>query len=69
MFAKGQFYLRPEDISAQQEFLSYPRGRHDDIMDAIWTALDGSKPCRLIEMPDKDDKIGIRDNFLDWMTQ
>jgi predicted phage terminase large subunit-like protein len=69
MFAKGQFYLRPEDISAQQEFLSYPRGRHDDIMDAIWTALDGAKPCRLLEMPDKDDKVGIRDNFLDWMTQ
>ena len=47
MFAKGKFYWRPQDIEGQQEFLSYPKGKHDDIMDAIWTALDGAKPCRL----------------------
>ena len=23
------------DLHAQQEFLSYPRGKHDDILDAI----------------------------------
>ena len=49
LFAKGRFYFRPEDLAAQQEFLSYPKGRHDDIMDSIWTALEGAKPCRLEE--------------------
>jgi predicted phage terminase large subunit-like protein len=46
MFAKGEFYWRPQDIEGQQEFLSYPKGKHDDIMDSIWTALDKAKPSR-----------------------
>jgi predicted phage terminase large subunit-like protein len=67
MMAKKQFYFRPEDMTAQQEFLSYPKGRHDDIMDAIWTALDRHKPCRakeyISEEIDRDNNIEI-----DWMT-
>lgn len=40
----GRFYFRRDmDREAVSEFLSYPRGKHDDIMDAIWTALDGAK--------------------------
>ena len=35
LFAKGTFYFKPEHMIAQQEFLSYPKGKHDDIMDAI----------------------------------
>ena len=35
MFAKKSFYWRPEDLVGQQEFLSYPRGKHDDVMDSI----------------------------------
>ena len=35
LFAKKQFYFRPQDIEPQQEFLSYPKGKHDDVMDAV----------------------------------
>ena len=70
MFARKQFHFRPEDIAAQQEFLSYPKGQHDDVMDAIWTALEGAKPCRVSE-EDFDPNI-IKENkikkILDWMT-
>ena len=69
LFAKGTFYFRPEDIKAQQEFLSYPKGRNDDIMDAIWTALDGAKPCRRKEFQRlSDDEWKNPKKNLDWMT-
>jgi predicted phage terminase large subunit-like protein len=70
LFAKGQFFFRPQDLSAQQEFLSYPRGKNDDVMDAIWTALEGSRPCR-IKRDEFDPKKGaeIKSNkILDWLT-
>ena len=69
LFAKGQFYFRPQDIKAQQEFLSYPKGRHDDIMDSIWTALDGAKPCRRTDFALlSDDELNKQKKTLDWMT-
>ena len=68
MFARKQFYFRPEDIKPQQEFLSYPRGKHDDVMDAIWTALDGAKPCRLAEYDEKKYDKKKKKKFLDWLT-
>mgnify|MGYP001448539605 FL=1 len=68
MFARKQFYFRPEDIKPQQEFLSYPRGKHDDVMDAVWTALDGAKPCRLKEYDKKKYDKKKKKKFLDWMT-
>ena len=68
MFARKQFYFRPEDIKPQQEFLSYPRGKHDDVMDAIWTALDGAKPCRLEEYDEKKYDKKKKKKFLDWLT-
>ena len=67
MVAKKQFYFRPEDLVPQQEFLSYPKGRHDDVMDAIWTALDGHKPCRHKEYVKKDQSRDIVVD-IDWMT-
>ena len=70
MFARKQFHFRSEDIAAQQEFLSYPKGQHDDVMDAVWTALDGAKPCR-IPSEDYDPKqhFGKKvKKILDWMT-
>ena len=67
MLAKKQFYFRPEDMTAQQEFLSFPKGRHDDIMDGIWTALDGHKPCRRKEMVHKE-KDTDSNITIDWMT-
>ena len=69
LFAKGTFYFRPEDIKAQQEFLSYPKGKHDDVMDAIWTGLNGAKPCRIKEFErlSEDEWRNPKKN-LDWMT-
>jgi len=68
MFARKQFYFRPEDIKGQQEFLSYPRGKHDDVMDAVWTALDGAKPCRFEEYDEKKYDKKKKKKFLDWLT-
>ena len=69
LFAKGTFYFRAEDTHAQGEFLSYPKGRHDDIMDAIWTALDGAKPCRKKDFVRlSDDEWRNPKKTLDWMT-
>ena len=69
MFARKQFYWRPEDIKGQQEFLSYPRGKHDDVMDGIWTALDGAKPCRKKEFEKlSDDEWYNPKKKLDWLT-
>ena len=64
--ARGEFYFRPNDIHAQQEFLSYPRGKHDDILDAIYYALDGAKPARKSEF-DPNYKEKPR-KVLDWLT-
>ena len=68
MFARGQFFWRPEDIAGQQEFLSYPRGKHDDVMDGIWTALEGAKPCRFEEYDEKRYDKKKKKKFLDWLT-
>ena len=68
MFARKQFYWRPEDIKGQQEFLSYPRGKHDDVMDGIWTALDGAKPCRFKEYDEEKYNKKKKKKFLDWLT-
>jgi len=64
--ARGEFFFRSNDIHAQQEFLSYPRGKHDDILDAIYYALDGAKPSRKTEY-DPEYKNKPR-KVLDWLT-
>jgi predicted phage terminase large subunit-like protein len=68
MFAKGSFFFRSEDLEAQKEFLSYPRGKHDDVMDAVWTALDGHRPCRVknFDASDKNNTKSIKK--IDWLT-
>ena len=66
MMAKGEFFFRPEDIEPQKEFLSYPRGKHDDVMDAIWTALDGSKKCRISDL--NPENVKKKRKLLDWLT-
>ena len=68
MFAKGQFHWRPQDIEGQKEFMAYPKGKHDDIMDSIWTALDGHRPCRQKEWHKIDENHKIGKKFLDWLT-
>jgi predicted phage terminase large subunit-like protein len=68
MFAKGSFYWRPQDLEPQKEFMAYPKGKHDDIMDAIWTALEGAKPCRRTEWIKTEENSSIKKKILDWMT-
>jgi predicted phage terminase large subunit-like protein len=67
MLAKGEFFFRSKDITAQQEFLSYPKGRHDDVLDAIWTALHHSVPCKVRKSSDKKESKK-KNKFIDWMT-
>tara|TARA_R110002020_G_scaffold110582_1_gene255352 strand:+ start:2062 stop:3612 length:1551 start_codon:yes stop_codon:yes gene_type:complete len=66
LLAKGEFYFRPQDTDARTEFLSYPKGRNDDIMDAIWTGLDKSRPCRINSID--PDKMKKKNKLLDWLT-
>ena len=65
--ARGEFFFRSQDLVPQQEFLSCPKGKHDDCLDAIYYALDGAKQCRVKDfnpdMPKKKRKV------LDWLTQ
>jgi len=68
LLAKGQFFFRPQDIEAQAEFLSYPRGKHDDVMDAVWTALDGARPSRRKDFTAVEDDLSMGKKLLDWMT-
>ena len=69
MLAKGQFFFRPQDLVAQQEFLSYPKGKNDDIMDAVYMALDGHYACKIKPTDFDPDKIQIKvQKALDWMT-
>tara|TARA_R100001594_G_scaffold19725_1_gene38398 strand:+ start:8504 stop:9997 length:1494 start_codon:yes stop_codon:yes gene_type:complete len=67
-FAKKQVFFRPEDLKAQQEFLSYPKGKHDDVMDAVWTALEGHKPCRMKEYDPDNSKLKKVKKVFDWLT-
>ena len=67
MFAKGEFFFRSQDTEAQAEFLSYPKGKHDDVMDALWTSLEGARPSRLKSL-NVEDKSSSLKKVLDWMT-
>ncbi len=47
LFAQGRFYFRGGDLEAQREFLSFPKGKNDDLLDAIWMASNyGYKPVK-----------------------
>ena len=66
IFAAGRFYFRPQDLEAQKEFLSYPKGKHDDIMDAIYMAMDRAKPSKHRTLVKEERRTRIK--FIDWMT-
>lgn len=51
-FAKGKVYIRPGDIHVISEFKAFPRGGHDDIMDAMWLAMTFAKPPRGVNTVD-----------------
>tara|TARA_R110000787_G_scaffold141883_12_gene255424 strand:- start:180 stop:1676 length:1497 start_codon:yes stop_codon:yes gene_type:complete len=69
MLAKGQFFFRPQDLVAQQEFLSYPKGKNDDIMDAVYMALDGHYVCKIKPKDFDPERIQLKvQKPLDWLT-
>ena len=67
VFAQHKFFFRPSDLEAQREFLSFPRGRNDDIMDAVWLASHfGYKPVQ--KDIDNVKKKTIKEKIESWMT-
>ena len=70
LLAQGRFYFRSGDLDAQREFLAFPKGKNDDLLDAIWLASSfGYKPIQ------KDSSTGLSSALkgkiarrLGWMT-
>ena len=47
MFAQGKFFFRTTDLEAQREFLAFPKGKNDDLLDGIWLASNfGYNPAK-----------------------
>jgi predicted phage terminase large subunit-like protein len=69
LLASGKFFFRKSDIMAIEEFKAFPKGKHDDIMDGIWTALQGAKPCRIRSIEKKEDEEKQGFQFIDWLTR
>jgi len=67
-FARGKFFFRPEHRSVKLEFTSYPRGKHDDAMDAIWSACQGMTRCRRDAKKDESKRNAREDKKYDWMS-
>jgi predicted phage terminase large subunit-like protein len=67
-FSTGKFFLRRTQLTAQAEFLAYPRGKHDDIMDAIWTACHGMINCRRKRVANVKKTEQKTHRFVDWMV-
>lgn len=62
-FAKKKVYFRPGDIEILNEFKAFPKGSHDDILDAFWLAITFSRA------PSKKDEVNAdgktKSNYLD----
>ncbi len=67
LLASGKFFFRRSDIDAQAEFLAFPKGKNDDVLDAIWTALQGAKPCRTKEVDQNASPEKKAPKLLDWL--
>ena len=67
-FAQGKFHLLKDMQALKDELLLFPRGKHDDIMDAVWTALDGHKPSRKKNYKKVDENHKKDKKVIDWMT-
>jgi len=68
LFAQGRFYFRSGDLEAQREFLSFPKGKNDDLLDAMWLASSyGIKPIQREPSEGKSiiSKVGKK---LGWMS-
>jgi len=68
IFSSGKFYFRRSHIAVQSEFISFPRGTHDDCMDAIWTACFGLVPCKRKRASVEEKQRRQKSKLLDWVT-
>ncbi len=68
LFSAGKFYFKRSQIVVQSEFLAYPRGKHDDCMDAIWTACQGMVPCKRARSKNDTDNKKKSNKIFDWMV-
>ncbi len=68
LFAQGRFHFRGGDLEAQREFLAFPKGKNDDLLDAIWLASNyGYKPIQK-EIKEGDSLKNKVSKKLGWMV-
>ena len=67
---RGKLFIKRKHVELVDEMFQFPKGKHDDVMDSIWTALEGAKPCRKKSFdPEKKEKDSFTKKVLDWMIQ
>jgi predicted phage terminase large subunit-like protein len=75
LFAGGKVFIRPEMVELVDEFLLFPRGKHDDIIDAFYYAVKGAyRPYHdiILKSVEPDKYIGgeiRREDAYDWMVE
>ncbi|HAW57581.1 MAG TPA: hypothetical protein DCX03_00980 [Bacteroidales bacterium] len=67
-FRAGQIYLHESMKDMRIELLTYPKGKHDDTIDALWNACYGAYPSRNIAPADgsKVEACFSQKNFVNW---
>ena len=67
IIASGKFFIKPSMINLVKEFVSFPKGSHDDSCDSVWNAMSrAKKPYHRIEESIVTKKNKKKNN-LDWM--
>ena len=57
------------DIEAGREFLAFPRGKHDDILDSIWMASNfGFRPPKRKNSNVSEQNVAKNGGRLSWMV-
>ena len=68
IIANKRFFIKASMIVYLREFLSYPRGAHDDQIDATWNSM--TKARKPWHKEYKSDQVAepMKKKHLDWMT-
>lgn len=70
IMAQGKLIFRQAlDIEAEREFLAFPRGKHDDILDSIWMATNfGFRPPKRKNSNVSEQNVAKNGGRLSWMV-
>jgi len=68
LMAQGKLIFRPNDLEAEREFLAFPRGKHDDILDSIWMASNYGYRHPKKRLQTSPDKEIVKKERLSWMV-